>query len=128
MKMLGNKLNNLFDLKHNFSIDELIYSYYSGELAVFLNSIGEYEKTEKLNDIRHNGYLLTELYELFGLNPETSEEDIRNSYSKVLYINIFCILNLSIGHHKIILKDIGGIVLWIIKSAKESVITVYSAE
>ncbi len=80
MKMLGNELNNLLDLKHNFSIDELIYSYYSGELAVFLNSIGEYEKAEKLDDIPHNGYLLTRLYELFGLNPETSEEDIINIY------------------------------------------------
>ena len=80
MKMLGNKLNNLFDLKHNFSIDELIYSYYSGELSAFLNSIGEYEKAEKLDDIPHNGYLLIGLYELFGLNPEVSEEDIGNIY------------------------------------------------
>ena len=80
MKMLGNELNNLLDLKHNFSIDELIYSYYSGELAIFLNSIAEYEKAEKLDDIPHNGYLLTGLYELFGLNPEVSEEDIRSMY------------------------------------------------
>ena len=80
MKMLGNELHSMQDLKHNFSIDELIYSYYSGELAIFLNSIAEYEKAEKLDDIPHNGYLLTELYELFGLNPETSEEDIRNIY------------------------------------------------
>lgn len=80
MKMLGNELNNLLDLKHNFSLDELIYSYYSGELAVFLDSIGECEKAEKLDNIPHNGYLLTGLYELFGLNPETSEEDIRNVY------------------------------------------------
>ncbi|MCM1315792.1 MAG: hypothetical protein NC205_08435 [Prevotella sp.] len=80
MKMLGNELHNLLDLKHNFSIDELVYTYYSGELVVFLNSIGEYEKAEKLNNILHNGYLLTGLYELFGLNPEDSEEDIRNIY------------------------------------------------
>ncbi|MDE6034847.1 MAG: hypothetical protein K2G36_02945 [Ruminococcus sp.] len=80
MKMLGNELHSMQDLKYNFSIDELIYSYYSGELAVFLNSIGEYEKAEKLDDIPHNGYLLTELYELFGLNPEVSEEDIRSIY------------------------------------------------
>ncbi|MDE5771628.1 MAG: hypothetical protein K2I06_08405 [Ruminococcus sp.] len=80
MKMLGNELNNLLDLKHNFSIDELIYSYYSGELAVFLKSIGEYKKAEKLDDIQHNGYLLTGLYELFELNLKDSEEDIRNSY------------------------------------------------
>ncbi|MDE6672874.1 MAG: hypothetical protein K2J36_03000 [Ruminococcus sp.] len=80
MQMLGNKLNSLTDLMHSFSIDELIYSYYSGELAVFLNSIGEHEKAEKLDYITHNGYLLTELYRLFGLNPDIPEEDIRNLY------------------------------------------------
>ncbi len=80
MKMLGNELHSMQDLKHNFSIDELIYSYYSGELSAFLNSIGECDKVKKLDTIQRNGYLLTELYELFGLNPETSEEDIRNMY------------------------------------------------
>lgn len=78
MKMFGNELYSMQDLKKNFSIDELIYSNYSGELAVFLESIGEYEMSQKLDNIKHNGYLLTELYKLFGLNPEMSEEDIRN--------------------------------------------------
>lgn len=80
MKMFGSELHSMQDLKKNFSIDELIYSYYSGELAVFLESIGEFEISQKLDNIRHNGYLLTELYKLFGLNPETPEEDIRSSY------------------------------------------------
>ncbi|MCM1507935.1 MAG: hypothetical protein NC177_12505 [Ruminococcus flavefaciens] len=80
MKMFGNELHSMQDLKKNFSIDELIYSYYSGELAVFLESIGEYEISQKLDNIRHNSYLLMELYKLFGLNPKTPEEDIRNSY------------------------------------------------
>ena len=80
MKMLGNELKNITDLIHNFSIDELIYSYYSGELSVFLESIGEYEKSEKLAEIPHNAYLLRGLYELFGINPEITEEDIRDIY------------------------------------------------
>lgn len=80
MKMFGNELYSMQDLKQNFSIDELIYSYYSGELAVFLNSIGEYENAEKLDDIPHNGWLLIRLYELFDLNPELTEEAVRNKY------------------------------------------------
>lgn len=126
MKMFGSELHSMQDLKKNFSIDELIYSYYSGELAVFLDGIGECEILQKLDNIKHNGYLLTELYKLFGLNPETLEEDIRNSYLKVLIADIFCILNLLTGYHKIILKDTGGIILWKIKSAKEYATTVYS--
>lgn len=80
MKMSGNELYSLQDLKHNFSIDELIYSYYSGELAVFLNSIGECDKVLKLDSIPHNGWLLIRLYELFDLNPELPEETVRNKY------------------------------------------------
>ena len=80
MKMFGNELYSMQDLKRNFSIDELIYSYYSGELSVFLNSIGETETERKLDAIPHNGYLLIRLYELFCLNPELTEESIRNQY------------------------------------------------
>lgn len=80
MEMFGNELHSIQDLKRNFSIDELIYSWYSGELAVFLNSIGETETAQKLDDIPHNGFMLIRLYELFGLNPELTEEVIRNQY------------------------------------------------
>lgn len=86
MKMFGTELYSMQDLKDNFSIDELIYSYYSGELAVFLDSIGEFEISQKLDNIRHNGYLLTELYKLFGLNPETSEEDLSHSGVEFKYL------------------------------------------
>ncbi|MDE5768150.1 MAG: hypothetical protein K2H82_02075 [Oscillospiraceae bacterium] len=80
MKMFGHELHSVQDLQRNFSIDELIYSYYSGELAVFLNSIGETETARKLDAIPHNGYLLIRLYELFRLNPELTEESIKNQY------------------------------------------------
>lgn len=83
MKMLGNEMHSIQDLKRNFSIDELIYSCYSGELAVFLNSIGESETAQKLDNISYNGFMLVRLYELFGLNPEWTEEEIRNQYQKV---------------------------------------------
>ena len=80
MRMLGDELHSLQDFKHHFSIDEIIYSYYSGELAVFLNSIGENEIAQKLDGIPHNGWILVKLYELFGLNPELTEEVIRKPY------------------------------------------------
>lgn len=47
MVMNGEYMENLNDLKRCFSLEELLYSYYNGELEVFLDKIGEQEKQSK---------------------------------------------------------------------------------
>ncbi|MDE5620845.1 MAG: hypothetical protein K2O29_03875 [Ruminococcus sp.] len=54
-------------MKRYFSIDELIYSYYSGELEIWLKKIGETEKAEQVRNIVNNTLLLLRLYQIFGL-------------------------------------------------------------
>ena len=81
MIMRGRKLNSVRDLKANFSIDELVYSYYSGELEIWLNNIGEKSKAKKLSRISsNNAQLLVELYKVFDLNPALTEEEVRRKY------------------------------------------------
>ncbi|MBQ8513856.1 MAG: hypothetical protein IJ496_00475 [Ruminococcus sp.] len=81
MIMRGCTLHSVRDLKANFSIDELVYSYYSGELEVWLNNIGEKSKAKKLSRISsNNAQLLVELYKVFDLNPALSEEEVRRKY------------------------------------------------
>ncbi|MDE5771954.1 MAG: hypothetical protein K2I06_10080 [Ruminococcus sp.] len=77
MIMNGEKLYTIEDLKRCFSIDELIYSYYSGELEMWLEKIGETEKALQVGNIRNNALLLVRLYQIFGLEYEMSEENIR---------------------------------------------------
>lgn len=77
MIMRGKKINSLDELKQNFSIDELIYYYYSGELEIWLTEIGETAKAEKLKLFQNNAYLLVQIYELFGLELEVTEDMIR---------------------------------------------------
>ncbi len=77
MIMNGEKLCTIEDLKRCFSIDELIYSYYSGELEIWLKKIGETEKAEQVGNIVNNALLLVRLYQIFGLEYEMSEENIR---------------------------------------------------
>jgi len=77
MIMRGEKIYSIAELKQNFSIDELIYYYYSGELEIWLIQIGETEKAEKLKSFQNNAYLLVQLYELFGLELEVTEDMIR---------------------------------------------------
>ncbi|MDE6087151.1 MAG: hypothetical protein K2G25_02055 [Oscillospiraceae bacterium] len=84
MLMNGEVLTNLSDLKRCFCLDELLYSYYNGELEIFLDKIGEHEKAEKIRNIsENNALLLIRLYEIFGLQYENSEETIRNDYALV---------------------------------------------
>ncbi|MBQ8687967.1 MAG: hypothetical protein IJ512_05410 [Ruminococcus sp.] len=45
MIMRGCTLHSVRDLKANFSIDELVYSYYSGELEIWLNNMTMYMQT-----------------------------------------------------------------------------------
>lgn len=82
MLMNGEYLETLQDLKRCFCIDELIYSYYNGELEIFLDKIGENEKAEQIRNIpENNALLLIRLYEILGLQYEDSEEKIRSDYA-----------------------------------------------
>jgi hypothetical protein len=82
MVMRGCSLRSIRDLKANFSIDELVYSYYSGELEIWLNNIGEKSKAKKLSRISsNNAQLLVELYKVFDLNPALTEEEVRRKHS-----------------------------------------------
>ena len=84
MLMNGEYLNNMNDLKRCFCIDELIYSYYNGELEIFLDKIGEHEKAEQIRNIsENNALLLIRLYHIFDLHYEDSEEKIRSDYASV---------------------------------------------
>ncbi len=82
MLMNGEILTNISDLKRCFCLDELLYSYYNGELEIFLENTGEHKKAEQLRHItKNNALLLVRLYEIFDLPYEDSEEQIRSSYA-----------------------------------------------
>ena len=85
MMMNGEYLESLHDLKRCFCLEELLYSYYNGELEIFMSKIGENEKAKQLRNIsENNALLLIRLYGILGLNYEDSEEKIRQNYSSVL--------------------------------------------
>ena len=84
MLMNGEHLEILQDMKRCFCIDELIYSYYNGELEIFLDKIGEHEKAEQIRNIPNNALLLIRLYEILELHYEDSEEKIRSDYASIL--------------------------------------------
>lgn len=80
MTMNGKKLRSVDDLKRNFAIDELIDSYFSGELEYFLKETGNFDMIEKIRNIpKNNAFLLLRLYEILGIEPELSEEEVRVS-------------------------------------------------
>ena len=84
MLMNGEILTNIRDLKRCFCLDELLYSYYNGELEIFLEKAGEHQKAEQLRNIpKNNALLLVRLYEIFDLPYEDSEEQIRNDFASV---------------------------------------------
>ena len=84
MLMNGEILTNISDLKRCFCLDELLYSYYNGELEIFLEKTGEHQKAEQLRRIsKNNALLLVRLYEIFDLPYEDSEEQIRNAFASV---------------------------------------------
>ena len=58
MYMNGEYLETLQDLKRCFCIDELVYSYYNGELELFLDKIGAHEKAERIRKIPVSNALL----------------------------------------------------------------------
>lgn len=75
MIMRGEKVSSLDELKQNFSIDELIYCLYSGELEIWLRQIGECDMADKLLTIPRNAYLLVELYKLLGIDLNTTDNN-----------------------------------------------------
>lgn len=80
MLMNGEYLETLQDLKRCFSKEELLYSYESGELEIWLERIGETERAEKIRHIQKtDAFTLIEIYKILGLNPHLSEEEIRES-------------------------------------------------
>ena len=84
MLMNGEILTNISDLKRCFCLDELLYSYYNGELEIFLEKTGEHQKAEQLRNIpKNNALLLVRLYEILDLPYEDSEEQIRNAFASV---------------------------------------------
>ena len=81
MIMNGEYLETLQDLKRCFSMGELLYSYESGGLEIWLRKIGETEKADKISKIsKVNAYILLRLYEILDLNPDLSEEEIRSLF------------------------------------------------
>ena len=82
MFMNGENLENISDLKRCFCLDELLYSYYNGELEIFLEMAGEHEKAEQVRNIpENNALLLLRLYDIFDLPFEDSEEKIRSDHA-----------------------------------------------
>ena len=81
MMMNGKLITTIQELTSNFCIDELVSAYYSGELEFFLVNLGEYKKTEKLRSIENNAFLLVRLYEVFCLDTQLTEEEIRDCFS-----------------------------------------------
>lgn len=80
MTMNGEKLKSVNDLKKNFAIDELIDSYYSGELEYFPRKTGNFDMVRKIRNIsKNNAFLLVKLYEILEIKPELSEEEVRAS-------------------------------------------------
>lgn len=80
MLMNGEYLETLQDLKRCFSMEELLYSYESGGLEIWLERIGETERAEKIRRIQKtDAFTLIEIYKILGLNPHLSEEEIRAS-------------------------------------------------
>lgn len=81
MPMICENTKTLNDMLRNFAIDELIDSYCTGELEIFLRRIGcgsEADSAAALNT--HNAFLLVELYKILVLDPEMTEEEIRLSF------------------------------------------------
>ena len=79
MFMNGEYLLSIDDLKRCFSIEELIYSYISGELEIWLRKIGEDEKAEQIRSVPENNALLL----ILELPYEYSEEKIRSDFSQI---------------------------------------------
>ncbi|MDD7184405.1 MAG: hypothetical protein PUH54_01830 [Oscillospiraceae bacterium] len=79
--MNSNVIGSLNELKQNFSIDELVYCFCSGELEIWLRKIGESALADKVSEITYNGYVLENLYRLFCIDPALTESEVRSLFS-----------------------------------------------
>lgn len=80
MLMAGKKVHSISEMKQHFEIDDLIYGYCNGELSIWLRKIGEAEIADQLDGIpKRNALLLIRLYQILGIEPEMTEEEIRSS-------------------------------------------------
>ncbi len=81
MPMIDENTKTYSDMISKFCIDELIYSYYTGELEIFLRRIGKSGEADSVAALNtHNAFLLIELYKILGLDPKKTEEEIRRSF------------------------------------------------
>ena len=80
MIMSGKEVCSITELKQNFEIDDLIYSYCNGELSIWLRKIGENKAADQVDKIpKQNALLLIRLYQILGIEPEMTDEEIRSS-------------------------------------------------
>ena len=79
--MNSQAVHTVDELLKNFNIDDLIYCYYTGELEIFLTELQEHEKASALKNIPNNALLLIRLYNIFSIEPELTEEEIRSRFS-----------------------------------------------
>ncbi len=72
-----------FIKKHfkRFNMTELLYDFDSGSLAIKLRRAGLGHIADKIEKIPHNAKALCEIYRIFGLNPEYTEEEIRQQFN-----------------------------------------------
>lgn len=81
MPMIDENTKTYNDMISKFCIDELIYSYYTGELEIFLRKIGKSGEADAVAALNtHNALLLIELYKILGLDPKKTEEEIRRAF------------------------------------------------
>ena len=64
-----------------FNMTELLYDFDSGSLAIKLRRSGLGRIADKIEEIPHNAKTLCKIYRVFGLNPEYTEEEIRQQFN-----------------------------------------------
>ena len=81
MPMIDENTKTFNDMLHKFEIDELVYSYYTGELEIFLHKAGKHSEAEAIAALStHNAFILVELYKILGLDPAMTDEEIRSAF------------------------------------------------
>ena len=81
MPMIDENTKTFNDMLHKFEIDELIYSYYIGELEIFLRRMGKRGEADAVAALEmHNAFVLVELYKILGLDPYMTEDEIKRSF------------------------------------------------
>lgn len=81
MPMIDENTKTFNDMLRKFEIDELIYSYYTGELEIFLRRAGKRGEADAVSALStHNAFILVELYKILGLDPKMTEEEIRRTF------------------------------------------------